>query len=108
MLFAARPFQYLGDNDVLILQMINFVESLPQEWQEKWELILQSSPIDRRQEQHLSGAAELNGSSKLERRFQDMVQERELMPLLRVIQGLMRFLPSQRISADAALELLLE
>ena len=44
--------------------------------------------------------------SKLERRFHELITEPELMPLLPVIQGLMRFLPSNRISADEALGLL--
>lgn len=38
--------------------------------------------------------------------MREMVDEPELMPLLPVIQGLMRFLPSKGISADEALRLL--
>ncbi|KAK9369387.1 kinase-like domain-containing protein [Lipomyces kononenkoae] len=35
--FGAIPFQYLGDVDVLVAQMIDFVEKLPTEWQQKWD-----------------------------------------------------------------------
>ncbi|KAM3429616.1 hypothetical protein MY4824_008138 [Beauveria thailandica] len=36
MIFASYPFQYLGDDDILIAQMIGFVEKLPSEWEERW------------------------------------------------------------------------
>ena len=39
MLFASRPFQSLGDICFVVLQMINFVEELPKEWEPKWTLI---------------------------------------------------------------------
>jgi len=39
MVFASYPFQYLGDDDILIAQMIGFVEDLPPEWEEKWRQI---------------------------------------------------------------------
>ncbi|KAK0101452.1 hypothetical protein ONS95_006625 [Cadophora gregata] len=38
-LFGSRPFQHWGGVDKLVLQMINFVEELPAEWQPQWELI---------------------------------------------------------------------
>lgn len=44
--------------------------------------------------------------SKLEEKFAETVLDPKLKPLLRVIQGLMRFLPSSRITADEALDLL--
>lgn len=43
MVFAAYPFQYLGDDDVLIAQMIGFVEGLPCEWEEQWLQMLKKS-----------------------------------------------------------------
>lgn len=97
---------YLGDDDVLIHQMIDFVEPLPTEWHEKWELIQGSSRRSRPEGRHPSAAADSKYSSKLECRFHEMVKEPELMPVLAVIRGLMRFLPSERISADEALRLL--
>ena len=44
--------------------------------------------------------------SKLEQKFAETVRDPKLKPLLRVTQGLMRFLPSSRITADEALDLL--
>lgn len=44
--------------------------------------------------------------SKFERKFAEDVHDPELQPLLEVAQELMRFLPSNRITADKALDLL--
>lgn len=44
--------------------------------------------------------------SKLEQKFAETVHDPELNPLLGVVQGLMRFLPSSRITAEDALNLL--
>ena len=41
--------------------------------------------------------------SRLELRFREKVPEEDLKPLLPVIQGLMRFMPSERTSALQAL-----
>lgn len=48
----------------------------------------------------------LKGDEKyrLERMFADKVKEPMLAPLVTIIQGLMRFLPSSRITADEALD----
>lgn len=35
-LFTAYPFWYLGEDEVLVLQMIGFVERLPAEWESRW------------------------------------------------------------------------
>lgn len=40
----------------------------------------------------------------LERRFANKVKEPTLAPLVTIIQGLMRFLPSRRITVDEALD----
>jgi hypothetical protein len=42
---------------------------------------------------------------KLDYRFSEFVSEPELLPLLAVIKGLMKFLPSERMSARDALKL---
>jgi serine/threonine-protein kinase SRPK3 len=42
----------------------------------------------------------------LEQKFHEKVSDETLKPLLQVIQGLMRFIPSDRISASQALDLL--
>ena len=40
----------------------------------------------------------------LERRFSNKVKEPTLAPLVTIIQGLMRFLPSRRIMVDEAID----
>jgi hypothetical protein len=45
-LFASWPFWYLGEDEMLMFQMIGFVEKLPAEWQPKWESIVKSSSRD--------------------------------------------------------------
>lgn len=37
MIMGTIPFQFLGDVDVLVAQMIHFVEDLPEEWKPEWE-----------------------------------------------------------------------
>ncbi|KAJ5783673.1 uncharacterized protein N7518_009350, partial [Penicillium psychrosexuale] len=46
------------------------------------------------------------GTSKLEQMFASLAPDLTLKPLLRVMQGLMRFLPSTRLTAEEALDLL--
>ena len=36
-MFTSYPFWYLGEDEVLVLQMVGFVGKLPAEWQPKWE-----------------------------------------------------------------------
>jgi hypothetical protein len=40
---GATPFQYLGEDDVLVAQMIGFLGDLPTEWQPKWECMRSES-----------------------------------------------------------------
>ncbi|KAJ5920739.1 hypothetical protein N7454_009272 [Penicillium verhagenii] len=85
--FTAYPFMYLGDDEYLVFQMIDLIGDLPVEWQTQWE--------------------ELQAKSgRLESSFARRVKDPELQPLLAVIKGLMRFLPSSRLTAEKALELL--
>lgn len=81
--------------------MIDFVGELPPEWQPKWEQLRLDAGGDFKlgENGHLSG-------SRLERRFDELVHEPELKVLLPVIKGLTRFLPSDRISASQALDLI--
>lgn len=44
--------------------------------------------------------------SKLKGKFDERVQEESLKPLLPIIEGLMRFRPSDRISISQALDLI--
>jgi hypothetical protein len=46
------------------------------------------------------------GRSKLEQKFHDRVHDPSLKVLLPVIKGLMKFLPSDRMEASEALQLL--
>ncbi|KAI9039308.1 uncharacterized protein KD926_009750 [Aspergillus affinis] len=97
-LFTTYPFWYLGEDEVLIRQMINLVEKLPAEWESQWESMKMDSSRDLEIEKNCD-------MSKLERKFSGNVHEPTLQPLLQVIRGLMRFLPRSRISADEALEM---
>ena len=81
--------------------MINFVGELPPEWQSKWEELRLEAGGDFK----LGENGQLSGS-RLEQRFDELVDEPELKALLPVIKGLTRFLPSDRISASQALDLI--
>ncbi|KAJ5334685.1 hypothetical protein N7452_007088 [Penicillium brevicompactum] len=48
-IFASWPFWYLGEDEVLIFQMIGFLGSLPTEWESQWESMLDNSSHDLRQ-----------------------------------------------------------
>ncbi|KAJ5804458.1 uncharacterized protein N7518_000761 [Penicillium psychrosexuale] len=93
-LFTTWPFWYLSEDEILIYQMIGFVERLPA----KWESMLRSS-------RHNLELEDDYGTSKLERKFAGL-PDPTLKPLLHVIQGLMRFLPSSHLTAEEALDLL--
>ncbi|KXG46500.1 uncharacterized protein PGRI_053560 [Penicillium griseofulvum] len=97
-LFASWPFWYFGEDEMLMLQMIGFVERLPAEWQPKWESMVKSSSRDLKLEED-------DGTTKLEKEFATLANP-TLEPLLQAIQGLMRFLPSTRITAEDALDLI--
>ena len=81
--------------------MIDFVGELPPEWQPKWEQLR----LDAGGNFEL-GQNNLFSGSRLEQRFDEHVHEPELKVLLPVIRGLTRFLPSDRISASQALDLI--
>ncbi|CDM28975.1 unnamed protein product [Penicillium roqueforti FM164] len=96
--FTTWPFWYLGEDEILIYQMIGFVEKLVAEWKSKWESMLRNS-------RHNLELEDDYGTSKLEREFAGL-PDPTLKPLLHIIQGLMRFLPSSRLIAEEALDLL--
>ncbi|KAJ3479680.1 hypothetical protein NLG97_g8260 [Lecanicillium saksenae] len=102
LIFAAYPCMYMGDDFFLILQIIYFVEELPQEWEPKWQQVLAAS----RNPQAKPTPSPDPTMSKLEYKFHTRVSEADLKPLLPVIKGLMRFRPQDRISAREALALL--
>ncbi|RJE21752.1 STYKc [Aspergillus sclerotialis] len=98
-LFTTYPFWYLGEDEVLVFQMIGFVEKFPTEWQAKWENMQMSS-------EHELEIEDDSEPSKLEQKFTENVHDPKLKHLLPVTQGLMRFLTSNRISANDALAIL--
>ncbi|RAK99538.1 kinase-like protein [Aspergillus ibericus CBS 121593] len=97
--FAAYPFSYWGSVEALAAQMIGFVEKLPVEWQPQWQRMLSNS----------GSGLQVNEScspSRLDERFNTKLPDPALEPLRPVIKGLMRFLPSDRMEASEALDLL--
>ncbi|KAJ5935369.1 hypothetical protein N7466_004916 [Penicillium verhagenii] len=83
--FMAYPFMYLGDDEFLGICRLNG---------------RRSGKSCRR---NLEFDQEHN---RLESRFARRVQDPELQPLMAVIKGFMRFLPSSRLTTEKALELL--
>ncbi|KAJ5158192.1 uncharacterized protein N7500_007843 [Penicillium coprophilum] len=98
-IFTSYPFSYFDRDSWLVAQMVGFVESLPTEWQAKWGSMLM-------EESHDVTVEEDSKMSKIERKFLANGNHPALNYFLPVIQGLMRFLPSNRISAEKALDLL--
>lgn len=95
--------------------MIGFVERLPAEWESQWKLMqtrsshnleLEEGKYADKQTILLLILLKVCRVSKLEQKFARMVPDPTFNPLLHVIQGLMRFLPSSRLTAEEALDLL--
>ncbi|KAJ6139768.1 hypothetical protein N7471_006254 [Penicillium samsonianum] len=87
-LFTTWPFWYLGEDEVLIFQMIGFVEKLPAEWESKWEsMLMKSSHNLEPEEELLLILLEDYGTSNLERKFAGLVPNPTLEPLLHVTQA---------------------
>ncbi|PVH68316.1 kinase-like protein [Cadophora sp. DSE1049] len=99
-LFGSRPFQHWGGVDKLVLQMTNFVEDLPAEWQPQWELMQITTGQMREQ-----STTTTSTQSKLDKKFHENIRDPALQRLLPVIRGLVRFRPSDRISAAEALDM---
>ncbi|OBT68843.1 CMGC/SRPK protein kinase [Pseudogymnoascus sp. 23342-1-I1] len=98
--FGGLPFYCIGDKDNLVIQMIEFIGDLPQDWKPNFD----SLRIDFKRQPLLEG--DLRVDRGLEYKFKHQIHEEMLQPLLPVIQGLMRFKPDERISAQQALEML--
>ncbi|KAJ5204190.1 uncharacterized protein N7498_005069 [Penicillium cinerascens] len=105
-LFTIWPFWYLGEDEVYIFQMIGFVERLPAEWESQWKSMLMKSSHTLELEEGKQTDRQTDLTSKLERQFAELVPGPKLEPLLHATQGLMRFLPSSRLTAEEALDLL--
>ncbi|OBT78603.1 CMGC/SRPK protein kinase [Pseudogymnoascus sp. 05NY08] len=98
--FGGLPFYCIGDRDNLVIQMIEFVGDLPPEWKPSFNHLR----IDFKRQPLLEG--DLRVDRGLEYKFKHQIHEKKLQPLLPVIQGLMRFRPSERISPQQALEMM--
>jgi len=85
--------------------MVNLLGHFPQEWLPHWEKLILQGKGDIRAVSERAYFPE--GESRLVHRFKG-VHEAELKVLLPVIQGLTRFLPSDRISASQALNMIEE
>lgn len=102
LIFGALPYSWWGINP-LVEAMIDVFGELPPEWESKWEQ-MRSDAVARGD----PGAGKWNPLSdwRLERQFDKHVHEPELKALLPVMQGLTKLLPSDRISASQALQLI--
>ncbi|KAK4154909.1 kinase-like domain-containing protein [Chaetomidium leptoderma] len=98
---GSRPFHFFRGMDSLVAQMIHFVEDLPVEWLPEWERMKEGSVYNWA---HIPDS--MPRKSKLEVIFERGVPEESLKRLFPIIQGLMRFRPEERMSAEAALRLL--
>ncbi|OJJ83134.1 uncharacterized protein ASPGLDRAFT_151795 [Aspergillus glaucus CBS 516.65] len=94
--FGASPFTYKGDNNALVAQMIGLVgtNNMPEDWKAQYSV---GHGLDRKRNTQLS---------ELKRRLVEHVNIPDLAPLVSVIEGLMRLVPSSRITASTGLSLL--
>ncbi|KAF1821532.1 kinase-like protein [Dissoconium aciculare CBS 342.82] len=100
LVFGIYPFSFILKQSDLIGQMIEFVGRLPSEWEEKaQDLMKDSKRAFPSPDQTLP---------RLDSRFSESAVHPDLLGLQPIIKGLMRFLPSDRLTACEALELLPE
>ncbi|KAL6713257.1 hypothetical protein ACLMJK_008722 [Lecanora helva] len=96
------PFSpWFARTDELIEQMIDLAGELPTEWQPEWAEIRQRFATERQGKTRVRKYV----PPPLAAMFDEKVQDEILKPLLPVIQGLMKFRPSDRITIPQALEL---
>ncbi|PWY94241.1 kinase-like protein [Aspergillus sclerotioniger CBS 115572] len=98
-IFKTYPFHYWGKMSACSAQMIGFIEKLPIEWQPVWQHMRSDSKFAMQVD-------ETCNASKLDEIFYTNVSDPALAPLLPVIKGLLRFMPSDRMEASKALDLL--
>ncbi|MCJ1263439.1 hypothetical protein MMC22_003309 [Lobaria immixta] len=104
--FGYLPFSWWSMY-TLVREMIELLGELPPEWQPKWEQL----KLDGRKDVKLFKLGDKCDRSgpTLDQEFHEnaeKVHEPELMILLPVIKGLIRYLPSDRISAAQALDMI--
>ena len=110
------PFWHLGEDEVFVSQMIGFIEGLPAAWQPKWEKMKRNSkhilqgegkPNDINYKRHLLlTVLKDDETGKMQQKLGKRVTDPMLAPLVTIIQGRMRFLPSTHMTVDEALWLL--
>ena len=83
--------------------MIDVFGDLPPEWEPKWEQMRAEATI---RGDPGAGKWKYGLNCRLEKQFDEDVHEPELKGFLPVIQGLTKLLPSDRISASQALQLI--
>lgn len=83
--------------------MLNVLGDSPLEWKPKWEK-MRSEAVARGD--FRAGEWKRTPRYRLKTRFDQHVHEPELKGLLPVIQGLTKFLPSDRIPASKALQMM--
>ena len=102
LVFGELPYSWWGINP-LVETMIDVFGELPLEWESKWEQMRCNAAA-----RGDPGAGKWKQCSdlKLEKQFDRYVHEPELKALFPVIQGLTKLLPSERISAPQALQMI--
>jgi serine/threonine-protein kinase SRPK3 len=102
LIFGELPYSWWGIN-ALVEAMIDVFGELPPEWESKWEQMRSDATTSRD-----PGAGQWKQLSdwRLEKQFDKHVHEPQLKTLLPAIQGLTKLLPSDRISASDALQLI--
>lgn len=90
------------DCEVNVASMIHLVGNLPPEWQPKWK----QRELDAGENFGPLRVLGQLSESTLEQRFNEHIHESELKILLPVMKDLMRFLPSDRIGASQAFDII--
>ena len=104
LIFGALPYSWWGTNP-LVEAMIDVFGKLPLEWESKWEHMMSDAAS---RGDPAAGKWKQTSDWRLEKQFDKHVHEPELKAFLPVIQGLTKLLPSDRISASQALQLIKE
>lgn len=116
---GAIPFEYVLDDAALVAQMIAFDDRLPAIWEYEWERMRRASSLDLEGKPIVTSRDTLPGFANccedtqvdegiLQTAYSLRAHETSLAPMFPVIQGLMRFMPFLRISANRAFHELLE
>ncbi|KAK9477866.1 kinase-like domain-containing protein [Lipomyces japonicus] len=103
-IFAFPPYLFVGDDYQIIRSIIYYKGGLPQEWNAKLKELYPKGS-EEQLSNHESEVID-NLPLKLEKLFKEEAHNDDLKPLYSIIDGLMQYLPANRIEALQALELL--